>query len=218
MKYYDILYEDNHLLVIYKYAGVLSQEDNSKDPDLVNLLKAYLKEKYSKPGNVYLGLVHRLDRMTEGVMVFAKTSKAAARLSNAFKNDEVEKSYLAICHNNFKDKKGVLVNNILKVDKMATESKKGKKAELSYEIIQEDKDLALVKINLKTGRYNQIRFQMSKNATPVYADHKYGKAESGDLALASYSISFIHPVKKEKMYFKELPKGKIFRAFIKENK
>lgn len=213
MKKYEILYEDNHLLVVFKYPGILSQEDITKDDDLLSLLKKYIKEKYQKPGNVYLALVHRLDRMVSGVMVFAKTSKAAARLSKDFSDNKIIKKYMAVCHNNFKEKKGKLISKIIKKDKMAVSSANGKEAILDFEVIDETKEWALVDINLKTGRYNQIRFQMAENNTPIYADHKYGLSEKGNIALTAYYLSFMHPVLKKDLNFSYMINQEPFNIF-----
>ena len=198
-----ILYEDNHIIVVYKFPGILSQSDNTKDLDMVSIIKTYLKERYHKPGNVYLGLVHRLDRPVKGVMVFAKTSKAAARLSEQIRNGQMHKKYYAVVEGILKEKEGILENKIEKIDnkKVLIDSPNGKEAKLEYKVIKEKDNLSLVDINLLTGRYHQIRIQFSSRNHPLYGDTLYGSKYKGDLALISYSLSFIHPITKKKMCF-----------------
>ena len=198
-----ILYEDNHIIVVYKFSGILSQSDSTKDLDMVSIVKRYLKDRYHKPGNVYLGLVHRLDRPVKGVMVFAKTSKAAARLSKQIRNGQMHKKYYAVVEGILKEKEGILENKIEKLDnkKVLIDSQNGKEAKLKYKVIKEKDNLSLVDINLLTGRYHQIRLQFSSRNHPLYGDTLYGSKYKGDLALISYSLSFIHPTTKEKMCF-----------------
>ena len=198
-----ILYEDNHIIVVYKFPGILSQSDSTKDLDMVSIVKTYLKDRYHKPGNVYLGLVHRLDRPVKGVMVFAKTSKAAARLSKQIRNGQMHKKYYAVVEGILKEKEGILENKIEKIDnkKVLIDSQNGKEAKLKYKVIKEKDNLSLVDINLLTGRYHQIRLQFSSRNHPLYGDTLYGSKYKGDLALISYSLSFIHPITKEKMCF-----------------
>lgn len=198
-----ILYEDNHIIVVYKFPGILSQSDSTKDLDMFTIVKTYLKDRYHKPGNVYLGLVHRLDRPVKGVMVFAKTSKAAARLSEQIRNGQMHKKYYAIVEGTLKEKEGILENKIEKIDnkKVLIDTPNGKEAKLEYKVIKEKDNLSLVDINLLTGRYHQIRLQFSYINHPLYGDTLYGSKYKGDLALISYSLSFVHPTTKEKMYF-----------------
>ena len=198
-----ILYEDNHIIVVYKFSGILSQSDSTKDLDMVSIVKTYLKDRYHKPGNVYLGLVHRLDRPVKGVMVFAKTSKAAARLSKQIRNGQMHKKYYAVVEGILKEKEGILENKIEKIDnkKVLIDSINGKEARLEYKVLKEKDNLSLVDINLLTGRYHQIRLQFSSRNHPLYGDTLYGSKYKGDLALISYSLSFIHPITKEKMCF-----------------
>lgn len=213
----NVLYEDNHLLVVEKPINIPVQADHSKDYDLLNMLKQYLKDKYHKPGNVYLGLVHRLDRPVGGVMVFAKTSKAASRLSEQIRNHEFKKIYYAIVEGNLIKKQMLVdtlqkdyVNNIVKVDP------KGKQAILDYERINVKNFLNLVKINLRTGRSHQIRVQFSSRGNALYGDQKYNKnAKRGEqLALFSQSITFSHPVTKEQLTFSlPLPNRYPFNIF-----
>ncbi|HPE14311.1 MAG TPA: RluA family pseudouridine synthase [Bacilli bacterium] len=203
----NILYEDNHLIVAMKPKGILSQSDNTKDPDMLTLLKDYIKKKYNKPGNVYLGLVHRLDRPTAGIMVFARTSKAAKRLSEEIKNGEFTKKYLALVHGKFKEKAGELEDYIYKDEnhKMAfiTTSNKGKYAHLEYKVIKEIGNNTLVDITLKTGRFHQIRVQFNNINHPLVGDHKYGNDNTCDLMLYAYHLEFNHPITKERMVFDE---------------
>ena len=191
----DILYEDNHIIVVFKPAGILSQADKSGDVDMLTIIKSYLKEKYNKPGNVYLGLVHRLDRPVSGIMVFAKTSKAASRLSEEIRNNKMHKKYLAIIHGYLDVKEGTLVNRIEKLDnkKVLIDTPKGKEAVLNYKVIKEKNNLSLVDINLVTGRYHQIRLQFASINHPLYGDYLYNKKDTNKLALVCYSLSFIHP-------------------------
>ncbi|MBR1376930.1 MAG: RluA family pseudouridine synthase [Bacilli bacterium] len=198
-----ILYEDNHILVVEKPINMPTQEDDSKDPDLLTELKKYIKVKYNKPGNVYLGLVHRLDRPVGGVMVFAKTSKAASRLSEQVRNHTLDKSYYAIVMG--KVDGGILNDKLLKNPKtnMTVVSEKGKEAVLTYKLVDYKDGMSLVDINLETGRSHQIRVQFSSRNYPLYGDQKYNKdAKVGEqIALFSYKLSLIHPVTKEKMEF-----------------
>ena len=203
----DIIYEDNHLLVVNKPINIPVQADSSKDQDLLTLLKKQLKEKYQKPGNVYLGLVQRLDRPVGGIMVFAKTSKAASRLSEQIRNNTLKKTYLAVVQgkvlnsDTFKDKlEKDQKTNIVKI------SPTGKQAELSYELLEYKDNLSLVKINLKTGRSHQIRVQFSSRNHPLYGDQKYNPNTPKDqIALFAHRLEFIHPTTKEVVKF-ELPK------------
>lgn len=203
----NIIYEDNHLLVVEKPINIPTQEDNSKDKDLLNILKDYIKEKYNKPGNVYLGLVHRLDRPVGGVMVFAKTSKAASRLSEQVRKNEFNKIYNAVCIGNLSNE-GRLEDKLLKDTKrnIVRVDKNGKQAILNYKKLKQQNNLTLVEINLETGRSHQIRVQMSHNNTPLYGDQKYNKTSKvgEQLALFAKKLEFIHPVTKELMTF-ELP-------------
>lgn len=200
-----IIYEDNHLLVVEKPVNIPMQLDSSNDEDLLNVCKQYLKEKYNKPGEVYLGLVHRLDRPVGGVCVFARTSKAASRLSKQIQNHEFKKQYLAVVEdNNLKDK-GTFEDNLLKDHKanMVKVDPKGKPSSLDYEVLKRKDNLALVKINLHTGRSHQIRVQFSSRNHPLWGDQRYNKkaAVGQQIALWSYSIELMHPTRNEKMIF-----------------
>lgn len=201
----NIIYEDNHLLVVEKKPNVLVQADNTNDLDLLTILKQYLKEKYNKPGNVYLGLVHRLDRPVGGVMVFAKTSKAASRLSEQVRTHQIKKEYQAVLCGKAKVKDN-LQDYLLKDEKTNTVkvNKNGKFAELDYQLIKCCDNLSLVKINLKTGRSHQIRVQFSSRHLPLWGDQRYNKnAKVGEqIALYATGLSFCHPVTKELLSFK----------------
>lgn len=215
-----IIFEDNHLLVVDKPINIPVQEDESKDKDLLNMLKEYLKEKYSKPGNVYLGLVHRLDRPVGGVMVFAKTSKCASRISEQIRDKNFTKTYYAVVSGNIEDK-GRLVDKLIKDEKnnIVNIDNNGKEAVLEFEKLQCTDNLSLVKIDLKTGRSHQIRVQLSNRGFPLYGDQKYNKtAKVGEqIALFSKTISFYHPVSKELLTFDcELPNRYPFKIFNKE--
>ena len=213
----NIIYEDNHLLVVEKPINIPVQEDESKDLDLLSILKKYIKEKYDKKGNVYLGLVHRLDRPVGGIMVFAKTSKCASRLSEQIRNKQFKKIYYAVLEGNIFEK-GVLKDriykdrrkNIVKIDN------KGKESLLYFEKIDYKNNLSLVKINLETGRSHQIRIQFSSRGYPLYGDHKYNKnvKDNSQIALFAKEISFYHPVTKELLkYSLELPNRYPFSMF-----
>lgn len=216
-KMMNILYEDNHILVVEKPINMLVQEDNTKDIDLLTLLKKYLKEKYQKPGNVYLGLVHRLDRVVGGVMVFAKTSKSAGRLSEQIRKNEFKKTYYAVLCGNLKQS-GRLENNILKDEKTNTSyvDDKGKLSLLNYEVIENKNNLTLVKINLETGRHHQIRVQFSHLGYPLFGDARYNKnyQKGEQIALFAKSLSFVHPTTKEQLTFTlDLPKRYPYNLF-----
>ena len=223
VKYQDIniLYEDNHLLVVKKPANLPTCLDSSCDKDLLSLMKEYIKEKYQKPGNVYLGLVHRLDRPTEGIITFAKTSKAADRLNKQINNKEFKKTYYAVVEGIPKTKdtfKDYLYKNEVTNTSYITDEKKGKLAILEYEVIKTINNLSLVKINLLTGRHHQIRVQFASRNYPLYGDHKYNKNfindNQVDLALVAKELSFYHPVTKELLHFEiDLPKKYPYTLF-----
>lgn len=214
----NVLYEDNHIIVVEKPFNVLSQQDNTNDLDMLTLVKGYIKEKYNKPGNVYLGLVHRLDRPTGGIMVFARTSKSASRLSESIRNGAFSKEYLAIVCGKLKKDKDTLENYILKLpdnSSKITTKEKGKYASLSYEVLDYKEDLSLVKIKLNTGRHHQIRVQFKNIHHPLYGDQRYGINDKKQLALYACSIKFIHPVtKKEMCFYKNPPKEGVWKLFI----
>lgn len=221
-----VLYEDNHIIVVIKPYNIPSQSDKTNDIDMLSLVKEYIKEKYQKPGNVYVGLVHRLDRPVGGIMVFAKTSKAASRLSESIRNKSFFKTYLAVVNGKFEKQNGILENYLwkdeaLNMSKVVSKDKKGAKlARLTYEVLAEKNDLSLVKINLETGRHHQIRVQFSNAGHSLYGDQKYGKGSIGkQIALWAYRLEFKHPVKDEIMKFEALPeKNDVFDELIKKAK
>ena len=201
----NIIYEDNHLLVVDKPVNVLMQEDSSKDKDLLTMGKVYIKDKYNKPGEVYLGLVHRLDRPVGGVCVFAKTSKAASRLSKQVSDHTLAKTYLAVVEDNGLKDFGHLEDYLLKDTKtnMVKVDPRGKLAILDYEVLKRKDNLALVKIKLKTGRSHQIRVQFSSRNHALWGDQRYNRnAKKGQqIALHAYQLELVHPTTKEKMLF-----------------
>ncbi|HIY78088.1 MAG TPA: RluA family pseudouridine synthase [Candidatus Borkfalkia excrementavium] len=204
-----VLYEDNHIIVVMKPQGIPSCGDESGDDNLLERVRRYIKEKYKKPGNVFVGLVHRLDRPTGGVMVFAKTSKAAGRLSEQMKSGDFEKKYLAVLVGTPEPPQAKLVNYLKKnpVNNMVylcpPTTDGAKLASLEYRVLQEKGGLCLADIKLHTGRSHQIRVQMAGISHPVYGDMRYGgaNAKKGNLALWAYSLTFTHPVTKERMKF-----------------
>ena len=200
----NIIYEDNHLLVVEKPINMLVQADNTGDLDLLTVLKEDIKKKYNKPGNVYLGLIHRLDRPVGGVMVFAKTSKCASRLSDQVRTRKLRKEYHAVVVGNI-NVSSELVDKLYKDEKTNTVKvdNRGKESKLSFEKIGYKDNLSLVKISLETGRSHQIRDQFSSRNYPLYGDQRYNKnAKAGEqIALFASSLSFFHPITKEELVF-----------------
>ena len=205
----NVLYEDNHIIVVEKPFNILSQGDSTGDLDLLTMVKDYIKVKYNKPGNVYIGLVHRLDRPTGGIMVFARTSKAASRLNKQFLDHTISKNYLLVCHG-LVDKKGKMIDKITKLDNgNSIIDSNGKEASLDYELIDynKDEDISFVKVHLNTGRHHQIRVQFASRNHPLCGDKRYGIDDSDkQLCLYSYMLEFVHPITKETMKFESLPK------------
>ena len=212
-----VVYEDNHLIVVVKPPGTPVQADKTGDLDLLSMIKEYIKEKYGKPGNVYIGLVHRLDRMVGGLMVFARTSKAASRLSEYIRNREFKKHYVCIVNGCLKGK-GTLKDYLVKNERLnmskvvSKDVKNAKEAILDYESIKnfefKGKKYTKVKIILKTGRHHQIRVQMANLGYPLYGDIKYGNKVNKvgqNLALWSCYLSFYHPTKDEYLEFSMMP-------------
>ncbi|MBQ6303009.1 MAG: RluA family pseudouridine synthase [Clostridiales bacterium] len=203
-----IIYEDNHIIVAIKPAGVLSQSDGSNAPDMLTILKGYIKEKYQKPGEVFLGLVHRLDRPVSGVMVFARTSKAASRLSEQIRSRKVDKIYRCVV-TGVLEGEGRLENYISKDESSNTVTvsdfeKPGFKASyLDYRAVSSKDGMTLAEVRLGTGRSHQIRAQMAHSGHPIIGDQKYGKKDNRtkDIALEAYKLSFEHPVKREFITF-----------------
>ncbi|MCY9515858.1 RluA family pseudouridine synthase [Paenibacillus apiarius] len=209
-----ILFEDNHVLVVEKPVNILSQADDSNDVDMLTLLKHDLKIRYEKPGNVFLGLVHRLDRPVGGAMVFAKTSKAASRLSDVVRRHDLGKMYMAVVHGCPRELQGDLTHHLYKdartniVRTVPAGTAGAKEARLSYEVIGSSQDLSLIRVRLHTGRPHQIRVQMQTIGCPLYGDQKYGakwNRPGQQIALWSVLLSFPHPTTKEHMEFRSIP-------------
>jgi len=219
----QVLYEDNHLLIINKPAGVLVQGDITGDIPLVEMAKAYIGKKYGKPGDVFLGVVHRLDRPVSGVVVFARTSKALERMNALFRNKETQKTYWAIVTTRPTQPEGTLVHWLVKDEKKnkttaySYETTNGLRSELNYKVIDNKKGLYLVEVNPITGRSHQIRVQLASMGCPIAGDVKYGSDVSspdGSIALHARKLSFIHPVKKEPLtILAQLPQNDWWKPF-----
>lgn len=216
MQKLKVIYEDNHIIVVEKIPNVPSQSDKTGDIDMLTMVKQYIKEKYNKPGNVYLGLVHRLDRPVGGIMIFAKTSKAASRLSDQVREKVLKKKYLAVVDGKIENKSGTLEDYLYKdernnISKVVNKGKKNAKfAKLDYDVIKYDevKNLSLVKVNLHTGRHHQIRVQLSNFGHSIFGDQKYGTRGQGkQIALWAYELTINHPITKEEITFKDLPES-----------
>jgi len=214
MQQLKVIYEDNHIIVVEKPVNIPSQGDKTGDVDLLTTVKQYIKEKYQKPGNVYVGLVHRLDRPVGGVMVFAKTSKAASRLSNQVREKQFQKTYITIVNGKMEQNQGTLEDYLLKDErnnksKVAIEGiKNSKLAILDYEVLKYDEqlDLSVLKIHLHTGRHHQIRVQLSSRNHSIYGDQKYGGRGHGkQLTLWAYELKVFHPTSNEELTFYSLP-------------
>lgn len=209
----NILYEDNHIIVVLKPQMTACCPDESKDDNLLDQVKKYVKITYNKPGNVYVGLVHRLDRPTGGIMVYAKTSKAAARLTAGLQSGDFEKKYLAVLCGTPDEERATLTNYLRKntvnnLVYICTPSEEGAKyAELDYKLLESKGKYSLVEVRLHTGRTHQIRVQMAGISHPVFGDMRYGGAlaQKGKLALWAYCLSFSHPITKERMRFLACP-------------
>ncbi len=209
----QILYQDNHLLAVYKPGGLPVQADDSGDLDLLNLAKMHIKQQFNKPGAVYLGLVHRLDRPARGVVVLARTSKAAARLSQQFREHTVRKIYLAAVHGKPKERHGELTN-WLESDERGSRivaEDCGKFSRLCYELLQTDGERSLLQVELETGRKHQIRAQLAAIGCPLLGDLKYGAPYAlldGNIALLAAKLEVEHPVSKRRIEFEaQLPLG-----------
>lgn len=209
-----IIYEDNQIIVVEKEPNIPSQSDKTGDKDMLSLVKEYIKEKYNKPGEVYIGLVHRLDRPVGGVMVFARTSKSASRLSEQVRNKTLQKTYIATVDGKFEENAGTLENYLYKDERnnmskvVNKEKKNAKLAILDYEVLNYDekRDLSVVKVNLHTGRHHQIRVQFAYAGHSLYGDQKYGVRGKGkQIRLWAYKLTLEHPTKKEMMTFESKP-------------
>lgn len=214
MQKLKVIYEDNHIIVVEKPVNIPSQGDKTGDIDMLTIIKQYLKEKYQKPGNVYLGLVHRLDRPVGGVMVFAKTSKAAARLSEQVREKIFQKTYLVVVNGKMEKEEAVLEDYLLKNEKnnmskvVKKEVKNSKLASLYYQTLkyEEEINLSVLKIKLYTGRHHQIRVQLSSRDHSIYGDQKYGGRGHGkQIALWAYQLVIQHPITKQEMLFTSIP-------------
>ena len=210
----NVIYEDNQIIVVEKEPNIPSQSDKSGDVDMLTLVKQYIKEKYNKPGDVYIGLVHRLDRPVGGVMCFARTSKAASRLSEQVRNKTLKKIYIAVVDGRIEEKKGVLEDYLYKDERhniskvVSKEKKNARLAKLEYEVLNYDekRNLTTVKIKLHTGRHHQIRVQFANFGHSLFGDQKYGTRGRGkQIRLWAYELTLEHPVKKELMTFKSEP-------------
>lgn len=218
----EVLYEDNHIIVINKKAGEITQGDKTGDTPLPEKVKEYLKLKYNKPGNVFCGVIHRLDRPTTGIVILAKTSKALSRMNELFRKDEVKKTYWAVVENKPEKAEGSLKHYLLKNEKQnksyAHSLPKGgaKEAILSYKLLVNSDNYSLLEVNLQTGRHHQIRCQLATIGSIVKGDLKYGAKRSntdGSISLHARSVSFIHPISKQLIEIKApVPDDKLWKV------
>jgi 23S rRNA pseudouridine1911/1915/1917 synthase len=223
MSRFDVLYEDNHLLAVNKAAGILVQGDETGDAPLVELCKKYIKEKYSKPGDVFLGVAHRLDRPVSGVVVLARTSKALERMNELFRDRQTKKIYWAVVRSKPKNETGTLVHWLVKNEKnnkvtaFAKESKEGQRSELNYRMLKHKSDFFLLEVNPITGRPHQIRVQLASMGCIIVGDVKYGydlPNPDKSICLHARQLTFVHPVKKETISIEApLPKGEVWNLF-----
>lgn len=218
-----VVYEDNHLIIVNKNSSEIVQGDKTGDKPLSETVKEYIKEAYAKPGNVFLGVVHRLDRPVCGLVMFARTGKALARLNDMFRTGEVHKTYWAIVGNEPPQKEGTLVNWLVRNEKQNKsyaydrEVPNSKKAILDYRLIGKSDNYFLIEVDLKTGRHHQIRSQLAKMGCPIKGDLKYGAKRSnrdGSISLLARSMEFIHPVSKKKIFVEApLPDDSLWHSF-----
>lgn len=217
-----VVYEDNHIIVVNKTSSEIVQGDKTGDTPLSEMVKQYLKEKYNKPGNVFIGVTHRLDRPVSGLVVFAKTSKALPRLNEMFRNGEVKKTYWAIVKECPKETEGELVHYLVRNEKQNKsyaydkEVKNSKKAVLHYKLIGHSQNYYLLEVDLKTGRHHQIRCQLAKMGCPIKGDLKYGFPRSnpdGSICLHARTVQFVHPVSKEMIQLTApVPEGNLWNG------
>ncbi|MPM51003.1 putative RNA pseudouridine synthase [bioreactor metagenome] len=222
-----VLYEDNHLIVVNKAPGEIVQGDKTGDKPLSEEVKEYLKVKYNKPGNVFCGVTHRLDRPTSGIVVFAKTSKALSRLNAMFKNNEIDKTYWAVVKKLPEKTEATLTHYLIKNERTNkstaydVEKPNTKKSVLHYKVIGQSQNYNLLEVDLETGRHHQIRCQLSKIGSPIKGDLKYGAERSnpdGSISLHARKIAFIHPVSKEKIeVVAPTPDDVLWNALINTN-
>ena len=218
-----VVYEDNHIIVVNKTNSEIVQGDKTGDVPLSEIVKQYIKEKYNKPGEVFLGVVHRLDRPVSGLVIFARTSKALARLNEMFKNGEIQKTYWALVKACPVEPEGDLVHYLVRNEKQNKsyaydrEVEKSKKAILHYKLAARSENYCLLEIDLKTGRHHQIRCQLAKIGSPIKGDLKYGFPRSnpdGSISLHARRISFIHPVSKKKIELEApVPEDMLWKSF-----
>ena len=218
-----VVYEDNHIVVVNKTSSEIVQGDKTGDTPLSEMVKQYLKEKYNKPGNVFIGVTHRLDRPVSGLVVFAKTSKALPRLNEMFRNGEVKKTYWAIVKECPKETEGELVHYLVRNEKQNKsyaydkEVKNSKKAVLHYKLIGHSQNYYLLEVDLKTGRHHQIRCQLAKMGCPIKGDLKYGSPRSnpdGSICLHARTVQFVHPASKEMIRLTApVPEGNLWNGF-----
>lgn len=223
----QVVYEDNHIIIVSKQSGEIVQGDKTGDRPLSDIVKDYIKEKYQKPGAVFLGVVHRLDRPVSGLVVFARTSKALTRLNKMFAEGEVHKTYWAITKNTPRDSEGTLTHWLVRNEKQnksyayTSEKPNSKKAILKYRMIGHSDNYTLLEVNLMTGRHHQIRCQLAAMGCPIKGDLKYGAPRSnpdGSISLMSRSVEFIHPVSKEKIVVEApLPQDSLWQAIAPTN-
>jgi len=223
----QVLYEDNHIIIVNKAPSEIVQGDKTGDKPLLDIVKDYLKVKYNKPGNVFCGVTHRLDRPTSGVVVFAKTSKALSRLNEMFKNNEIDKTYWAIVKKLPAKAEATLTHYLIKNERTNkstaydVEKPNTKKAVLHYKVIAQSQNYHLLEVDLETGRHHQIRCQLSKIGSPIKGDLKYGAERSnldGSISLHARKISFVHPVSKEKIeVVAPTPDDVLWNALINTN-
>lgn len=222
-----VLYEDNHIIIVNKAPGEIVQGDKTGDKPLSERVKEYLKVKYDKPGNVFCGVTHRLDRPTSGVVVFAKTSKALSRLNAMFKNNEIDKTYWAIVKKLPEKTEATLTHYLIKNERTNkstahdVEKPNTKKSVLHYKVIAQSQNYNLLEVELETGRHHQIRCQLSKIGSPIKGDLKYGAERSnpdGSISLHARKIAFVHPVSKEKIEVAAPPPDDVlWNALTNEN-
>ena len=219
----EVIYEDNHIIIVNKQSGEIVQGDKTGDRPLSDIVKDYIKEKYQKPGAVFLGVVHRLDRPVSGLVVFARTSKALTRLNKMFAEGEVHKTYWALVKNAPQETEATLTHWLVRNEKQnksyayATEKPNAKKAILKYRLIGKSDNYSLLEVQLMTGRHHQIRCQLAAMGCPIKGDLKYGAPRSnpdGSISLLSRRIEFIHPVSKERITAEApLPDDPLWQAF-----
>lgn len=219
----EVLYEDNHVIVVSKSSSEIVQGDKTGDVPLSEIVGAWLKEKYAKPGNVFVGVTHRLDRPVSGTVVFAKTGKALSRLNDMFRDGQVDKRYLAIVKNRPQKEEGTLVNWIVRNEAQNrsyaydSERSGSKKAVLHYRLLASSENYHLLEVHLETGRHHQIRCQLAHIGCPIKGDLKYGAERSnpdGSISLHAFSVGFEHPVSHKNIYVQApLPKDRLWQSF-----